>query len=162
MTTSTQQSPYLPKQRNFPNDSSQALGVELDKAYIDIALRVNDRTIGTFGIVAPVITGEQWYLKGQSRKQQTLRQVYIFTSATSIPHGVNTNQISGFTRIYGTFTDGEIWYPLPYVDVVDVTNQINIMVTNDNIVISAGAGSPPDIMTGFVVLEWLSTSATNS
>ena len=34
MTVNLQNSPYLPRQRNFPNDSAQALGVVLDKTYI--------------------------------------------------------------------------------------------------------------------------------
>ena len=152
----TQKAPFLPQQRNFPNDNIQALTVQIDKAYIDIALRVNTRTIGIFPDNSPIVTGEQWYINGQPQKQQTLRQIYMFTSAGSIPHGINTTTIAGFTRIFGTFTNGTNWYPLPYVDVVAANNQVNVIVTPTNIVITSGAGTPPAITSGFVVLEWLS------
>lgn len=128
----------------------------MDKCYIDIAIKVNERTIGLFAVNFPVVTGEQWYTSGSNQKQQTLRQLYTFTSAGNIAHGINTSQISGFTKIYGTFTDGSVWYPLPYVDVTAANNQVSLKVTSTNIVITAGGGSPPSITNGFVILEWLS------
>ena len=152
----TQVSPYLRVQRQFPMDTMQALTVEVDKAYVDIAQRVNDRVIGIFAANASSVTGEQWYLQGGANKQQSIRQVYPFTSAGSILHGINFASITAFVKIYGTFTDGTNWYPLPYVDVVSATNQVNLYVTPTNIVITAGAGSPPSITKGTVVLEWLS------
>lgn len=154
--TITQQSPYLRQQRSFPPDNLQVLTVEIDRAYIDIASKVNARTIGTFPVNSPVVTGEEWFLAGQIRKQQTLRRVYPFSSAGSIAHGITTSQITGFTRIYGTFTNGTNWYPLPYVDAADATNQISILVTPTNIVITAGGGAPPSITSGYIILEWLS------
>ena len=152
-----QQTPYLRVQRSFPADNQQALSVELDRSYTDIASKMNARTIGTFALGFPIVTGEQWFLqKGPIEKQQTLRQVYIFTSSGNIPHNINLTEISGFSRIYGTFTDGTNWYPLPYVDVVAANNQVNVIVTPTNIVITAGGGAPPAITSGYVVLEWLS------
>ena len=151
-----QQSPYLRQQRNFPTDSMQALGVELDKSYIDIAQRVNDRTIGIFPENYSASTGEAWYLSGSSKKQQTLRRVYPITGAGNYSHGINTSQIAGFTKIYGTFTDGNVWYPIPYVNVVAANNQVSITVTSSNIVITAGGGAPPTITSGWVILEYLS------
>lgn len=155
MTNYLQQSPYLRQQRNFPNDNIQALTVEIDRSYIDIAFKMNSRTIGLFATGNAMVTGEQWFLNGQPLKQQTLRQLYQFTSAGSIAHGINLSQISGFTRIYGTFTDGTNWYPLPYVDVSSINNQVSIFVDPTNIVITRGI-SAPAIVSGFVVLEWLS------
>lgn len=151
-----QQAPYLRNQRDFPSDDLQKLTVEVDRSYIDIASKVNARTIGIFSVNFPIVTGEQWYISGQPNKQQTLRQLYTFTAAGNIAHGINLSQISGFTKIYGTFTDGTNWYPLPYVDVANATNQINVYVSGTNIVITAGAGATPTIVSGFVVLEWLS------
>lgn len=148
------QLPYLRNQRTFPEEA-QPLAVELNRSYVDIAQKVNDRVIGIFPTNRPAITGEVW-IYDANLKQQTLRQIYTFTAAGSIPHGINTSRIDGFTRIFGTFTNGTNWYPLPYVDVVSATNQVNIDVTPTNIVIAAGAGSPPAITRGFVVLEWLS------
>jgi len=151
-----QQSPYLREQRQFPNDDLKALANQSDHAYIDIASKVNARTIGTFAVTVPIVTGEQWYLKGSSQKQQTLRRLYTFTGAGSIAHGINVSQIDGFTRIYGTFTNSTNWYPLPYVDVTAANNQVNVIVTPTNIVIAAGGGAPPAITRGWVILEWLS------
>lgn len=155
-TTTNQKSPYLRVQRNFPTDKPQALAIELDRSYVDIANKVNSRTIGIFPVNFPISTGEAWYLSGPLQKQQTLRQTYQVTGAGNIAHGINFTGIAGFTRIYGTFTDGTNWYPLPYVSATAANNQVALSVTPTNIVITAGAGSPPTISSGFVVLEWLS------
>jgi len=147
---------FLRTSREFPQDP-ELLSVELDKSYVDIANAVNARTIGIFPVNRNVLTGESWFFN-QNKKQNTIRQVYRFTTFTSpllIPHGINTTTIGGFTRIYGTATNGTNWYPLPYVDVVAANNQINVIVTPTNIVITAGAGAPPAITSGFIVLEWL-------
>jgi len=153
MSQPTQNTPYLRSQRKFPVDSLQALQVEIDKSYVDVAQKVNARTIGIFPVNTNVVTGESWYLTGV--KQQTLRQVYTITGTGNIAHGLTLSQLSGFTRIYGTFTDGTNWFPLPYVDVVAANNQVNIVITGTNIVITAGGGSPPAVVSGWVVLEWL-------
>jgi hypothetical protein len=150
------QVPYLRTTRTFPQEA-QPLSVEINRSYLDIAAKVNERVIGIFPTTRPAITGETWFY-GQNKQQQGQRQVYTFTSAGSIAHGINLDQIAGFTRIFGTFTNGTNWYPLPYVDVVLATNQVNLYVSPTSIVITAGAGSPPSISSGFVVLEWLSLS----
>lgn len=147
------QTPFLRAQRHFPQDS-QALAVELDKSYIDIANAVNTRTIGVYPKNFSVVTGNSWYLTGSNQRQQTLRQVYTFTSAGSIPHNINTQSISGFTFISGSFTDGTNFYPLPYVAIV-AANQVQVVITPTNIVITAGGGAPT-IASGVIVLEWLS------
>ena len=144
---------YLRTSRDFPEDN-QALRVEISRAYIDTANSVNNRTIGVFPIGRPAINGEDWFLP--QRKFQGQRQVYQITGAGNYPHGINTSQINGFTRIYGTFINNTgNWYPLPYVDATSATNQISLAVTSTNIAIVAGGGSPPPIVSGFVVLEWL-------
>lgn len=150
-----QQAPYLQEQRSFPSDNNQALTVELDRSYIDIAQKVNSRTIGIFAPTRPVITGERWFLQGPQNSNQSLRQLYTFTSSGSIPHGINFSQTSGFSRIYGTFTNGTNWYPLPYVDASNINNQVSLQITPTNIVITAG-GTAPSITSGYVILEWLS------
>ena len=147
--------PYLRTSRQFPEDAPR-LSIELDKSYLEIANAVNTRTIGLFALKRNSITGESWYVSSMDQKQQTLRQVYTFSSAGNINHGINFKLIQGFTRIYGTFTNGSIWYPLPYVDVIAANNQVNVIVNNTNIVITRGGGAPPVITSGFVVLEWLS------
>ena len=146
------QNPYLRTSRLFPDDINQ-LCIELNSAYIDIANSVNDRTIGIFALNQQVLSGENWFISTQ--RQQTLRQLYTFNSAGSFNHNINGYSTFNFTRIYGTFTDGTNWYPLPYVDVTDATNQVNVFVTPTQITITAGGGTPPAITFGFVVLEYL-------
>ena len=143
---------YLRTSRDFPEDA-QALRMELNKSYIDTANAINSRTIGLFPANRPAISGEEWFVT--SMKQQGQRQVYPFTAAGSIAHGITVSQIYGFTRIYGTFTNGTNWYPLPYVDVSAANNQVSVYVSPTSIVITSGGGSPPSISNGFVVLEWI-------
>jgi hypothetical protein len=146
--------PFLRTSRNFPTEL-QALTVEIDRSYIDIANAVNSRTIGLYSTNAFVTTGDSWYVNSNQR-MQTIRKIYTFTGAGNIAHGINFNNIVGFTNIYGTFTNGTNWYPLPYVDVTAANNQVNVIVTPTNIVITSGGGSPPGIVSGYCVLEFLS------
>ena len=104
------------------------------------------------------MNGESWFLQGGNRRQQGLRQVYQFAGAGTVKHGLNFSSISTFTKIYGIIYDGSVYYPIPYVDVTDVTNQISITVDDTNINITAGAGSPPSITSGIIVLEWISST----
>lgn len=144
---------FLRTTREFPEELHQ-LCVEVNKAYLDTANNMNVRTIGIYPTNRSAITGNGYFLTPQ--KQNSFRQIYPFTAPGNIPHGINTAQISTFVIIYGTFTDGTKWYPLPYVDVTAANNQINVVVTSTNIVITAGGGSPPAISSGIVVLEWTS------
>ena len=149
----TNQVPFLRTSRSFPMEA-QPLSVEINKSYVDIANSVNARTIGQFTTNRPVPSGESWFLRNQ--RQQGLRQAWEFTGSNlSINHGINISFIYAFTKIYGTFTDGTNWYPLPYVDTTDVINQVSVEVTPTQIVITAGGGAPT-ISTGIVVLEWIS------
>lgn len=156
--TPLQQSPYLREQRQFPDDNLKELSQQVDLSYIDIATKVNLRTIGLYAINFPIITGDQWFFAGQPRRQQSLRQAYTFADpTTTIPHGLKLGTITNFSRIWGTFQDvSGNWQVLPYVDVVSATNQIYISVNATNIVITKGAGSPPAINNGLIVLEWIS------
>lgn len=147
------QSPFLRTTREFPEEIHK-LTVEINKSYVDIAQSVNQRTIGIFPTNRPAVTGNTFFLSSSSR-QQTLRQIYQFTGAGSIPHNINISQIWGFASITGTFTDGSIWYPLPYVNATAANNQVSVTVDSTNIIITAGGGSPPSITKGIVILEWL-------
>lgn len=155
----TNQVAYLRTSRNFPEDLKQ-LTVEVNRAYVDIANKVNSRTIGIFSQNVASINGEEWFVNKTNQKQQAFRQVYPFgASPTTIAHGLNVppSQFSAlkFIRIFGTFTNGTNWYPLPYVDPTAANNQISLLVNPTNIVITSGAGTPPTISSGFIVLEWL-------
>lgn len=155
MTTNFQQMPYLRDQRQFPNDDIRALSNQVDHAYIDIASKVNARIIGIFAVNFPIVTGEQWFLQGQPRKQQTLRQVYEFTAAGNIPHGINFDSVSQFTKPSGTFTDGTNYYGCIYASNVAIAGQVSFYVTDTNIVVLSGGGAPA-IVSGSIILEWLS------
>lgn len=155
MTTNLQNSPYLQKQRNFPTQNSQALGVELDHAYIDIANKVNDRTVGLFSANLPSITGESWYVMGQPNRQQTLRRAYPFTTTAAIPHGIDFSQITYITRMYGQYTDNTNWYGLIPASNVAIPGQISFYLTPTNITFVVGAGAPT-LTKGIIVIEWLS------
>jgi len=146
--------PYLPTTKTFSNEA-EFISQDLNRIYVDIAKCVNARTIGIFATNRASITGESWYIAGV--KQQTLRQVYTITGAGSISHGINLSTISRFTAMYGMFTNGTNWYNLPYVDVTAITNQISLVITPTNIVISVGAGAPT-IVSGQIVLEWMSNA----
>lgn len=155
MTTQLQQSPYLREQRQFPNDNLRELANQTDHAYLDIATKVNSRIIGIFPVNFPAITGEQWYLKGQPQRQQTLRQVYPFTAAGNIAHGINFSSVSQFTKPSGSFTDGTNFYGAIYASNIAIAGQVSFYVTSADIVILSGAGAPA-IVSGTIILEWLS------
>lgn len=159
-----QRAPYIREQRKFPREDMTALSREIDQAYIDIANKLNSRTIGFYPTNVQAITGEKWFLEGQPRQQQTIRQVYTFTSFSAIQHGIDTvdNPNFYFTMMYGQFTDGTDWYgiiPGNYNDAI--TGQIVFSLTSSNIEFGVDAGAP-SIVKGVIVLEWLSSYDTNS
>lgn len=155
MTTNFQQSPYLRDQRKFPNEEIRSLSKEMDLTYIDIASKVNDRTIGTFSVNVPIVTGEAWYFQGGNQKQQTLRRVYSITGYSPITHNIDFTGVSTFTVIRGIGFDGTNYFPLPFVNAAIVTSSVEMFVTPTQIVFVASAGSPQAV-SGFVLLEWLS------
>ena len=156
MSTSFQQSPYLREQRQFPDDEVKALSNQVDQAYIDIAYKVNTRTIGLFPTNFPAVNGEQWYLAGQPNRQQALRQVYPFTAAGNIAHGINFVTVSLISpNSYGTFTDGTNWYGAIYASNVAIAGQVSFYVTSTDIVVLQDGGAP-SITQGYIVLEWVS------
>lgn len=147
------QASFLRTSRAFP-ETPKELSVEVNRTYIDIARNVNTRVIGFFILNRSTVTGESWFIT-QNKRQQGLREVYRFDDANLIiTHGIQFASLTNFIRIWGTFFDGTSWQTLPYVDVVSVTNQINVRVTSTQIIITKGAGAPA-IQNGLVVLEWL-------
>lgn len=145
--------PYLPTSRKFPQEI-EPLTVQIDRAYVDTANAVNARTIGIYSVNKAAQIGDNWFLT--PTPQEAYRQVYAITGSGTVAHNLDFNQLAGFVKIYGSATDGTLWFPLPYVDVTNVTNQILITLDSTNINITAGGGSPPTISSGFVVLEWIS------
>jgi hypothetical protein len=145
--------PYLRTSRNFPQEA-QPLAVEINRSYLDIAAKVNDRTIGIFSTNVPAITGEAWYFNSNQR-QQSLRQIYSISSTTAFAHGLNFANISFFTVIRGIGYDGTNYYPIPYVSPVAASDSMGIFVTPTQVTITTGAGSPA-LTAGIIILEWLS------
>jgi hypothetical protein len=155
-TTGIQTAPFIQLQRNFPIDDVQALGIELDQSYIDIASKINARAIGLYALNYPVLAGEKWYLS--STPQQALRQIYTFTAAGNIPHGIQFSSVSQISpNSYGSYTDGTNYYGVIYASSVAIAGQISFYVTTTNIVVLAGAGAPA-ITSGLINLEWISTA----
>lgn len=153
------QVPFLRTSRSFPQEA-QPLSVELNKSYLDIANAVNRRIIGIYPTNNPAVTGESWFVNSQQNqptlKQQSLREVYPFSAAGNIAHGLNWNSVSFVSpNSYGTFTDGTNWYGAIYAGSTAIAGQISFYVTSVNIVVVAGAGAPA-ITSGYINLEWLS------
>lgn len=153
MTSVINQVAFLRTSREFPEELHQ-LSMEVNRSYLDIANAVNNRTISLFPVNRPAINGESWFLSGNLR-QQGLRQVYQFTTSASIPHGLNLNRISFFTRPFGSFTDGTNYYGCLYASNVAIAGQLTFYIDPTNIVFVVGAGSPA-IVNGIIVLEWIS------
>lgn len=143
---------FLPTTIQYPKDPNELL-IRLNKAYEDTATRLNVKQIGIFDLVE-FLTGEQWFTTGNPQvKRQTFRIVFEFSDASLVfNHGITG--ITLCTHIYGGFTDGTIFYPLPYVDVVNVTNQVKVTVSATQVLIVKGATAPA-ITNGVVILEYL-------
>ena len=69
MNNITNQVPNLRTSRHFPSDNPDQLSIELEKAYIDIANAVNNRTIGLYPSNRPSGTGNSYYIS-KNQKQQ--------------------------------------------------------------------------------------------
>lgn len=144
---------YLRTSREFSKDL-ELLTVEIDKAYLDTANAVNNRTISLFAVNKPAINGESWFID-KNQRQQALRQVYVFTSTANIPHHI-TNVIPGqFVRAFGEYTDGTDTFGLIYGSNVAIAGQLGFYITSTNIVFTLGLGRP-GLTNGTVVIEWLS------
>jgi len=143
---------YLRTSRLFPEELGQ-LVVEVNRSYNDIAAAVNSRTIGLFPVNRPAINGEEWFLTSQ--RQQGLRQVYTFTAAGNVPHGLKFTSIAQFTTAYGSFFDGTNYYGVIYGSDQPILGQISFYITPTNIVILDGTMTPT-IQKGTIVLQWIS------
>jgi hypothetical protein len=156
-TNFVEQAPFLRTSRAFPEDAAQ-LPVELTRAYVDIAGKVNTRTIGVYAVNHPAITGNNFFFSSQ--RNQSFRQLYSFGAiakgtSLSIKHGITS--LTQFISITGTcITDFPDYRPLPYVSNTNATDQIVLRVdtASASIVISNGATSA-NIISGLVILEWV-------
>jgi hypothetical protein len=147
--------PLIRNQRYFPDNDIKALSSQVDQAYIDIAGKINLRTIGIFTQGVVNLTGETWYFSGQPNTNQAYRQVYLVTGLGNIPHGLNPNTINYFSKCTGYFADGTNSYGLIFASDVAIAGQVSFYITASNIVVIAGAEAP-NIVKGLITLEWVS------
>ena len=128
MTFSSSPVPYLRTSRKFPSNDLNRLTLEIDKTYVDIANAVNSRTIGIFPANVQVATGENWFINSK-QNQQTLRQVFTFTSTTTINHGLMIIAPNQFVRCFGTYVDatGTNSYGLFWSTNVAITGQLHFI-----------------------------------
>ena len=146
-------SQFLPLYKQFPVDDPRNLERQLVNSYQQIANLVNNRTISTFETNV-IDNGERWFPKPGSNAMRSGNRLVVQVSDATLTVMHNISNIIQVTRLYGTFFDGTVWWPLPYVDVASATNQINISVSSTQIVVTKGAGSPPSISNGLVILEY--------
>lgn len=154
------QMPYLRTSREFPEEMHM-LTVECNKAYVDTANVVNERTIGIHTTTRPAINGEQWYLV-KNLKQQAFRQVYTFTGTSDINIGFKLASISQISKMSGVYTDGTSWFGLIPGTSVAIAGQIlfyvtvNALSTTSDVIKFVVGGGAPSLTSGKIVLEWLS------
>lgn len=146
------QIPFLRTSREFP-ENPQRLIIELTKSYIDTANAMNVRTIGIHPTNNPAVTGESFFLTA-NQKQQTLRQVYTFTTTANLPHGIANVTAGQFTKCSGSYTDGTNTYGIPFATSVAVAGIITFFIGPTNIRFLVGAGAPA-LTSGRIILEWL-------
>ena len=147
-------SQFLPLYKDFPTDDARNLERQLVNSYQSIANTLNNRTISTFETNA-ILNGERWFPLGNTPKMRDGNRLVVQVSDSTLTISHNISMINQVTRLYGAFYDGTYWWPLPYVDVANATNQINVKVSPTQIIVTKGGGSPPSISNGIVVLEWL-------
>lgn len=124
---------------------------QITKINADISRAVNIRDIAIYDTVQS-ISGQQWFNPANVQiKRDGFRQVYQFTGAGNIPHGIVTpTLVTGF----GQYTDGTNFYGVIHASSVPIAGQVTFYVTPTNIVVQSGAGAPA-ITSGVIVLNYL-------
>lgn len=149
-------SPYLQTSRQYPVDNLPKLEIELSKMTLDVATAVNYRTIGIYDKVTST-TGNLYFNDVNPQIKRQSRRILFSFSDSSLTFNHGLSGLTLFPVISGGFTDGTNFYPLPYVDVTNVNNQVMVSITPTQIVITKGAGAPPTITDGILILEFLQT-----
>lgn len=146
-------SPFIPIYRQFPVEDSHNLEKQLVNSYQQVATAVNQRDIGTYDTnIVP--NGQRWFATNNAKLRDSFRVVLQVSDAVlTVAHGITL--INQLTRLYGAFFDGTSWQTLPFVSVTGVTNQISLRVTATQLIVTKGAGAPPTIASGIVVIEFL-------
>ncbi len=149
---------YL-RSSSFPEEIGQ-LSVEMNKSYIDTASAINVRTIGIYSVNRPSITGNGYFFNAS--RQQSLRQVYNFTTTANIDLGFKLTAISQIVQMYGTYRSGTRTFGLIPATTVAIAGQISFYIdvnalstTSDQIIFVVGAGAPA-LDSGTIIVEWIS------
>ncbi len=157
------QSSYLPPETNFPEDP-RLFRELLDKRERLTSTILNIKENGQYE-TEELLTGQQWFNLNTSQVSRQPRYAYrtvvdfgaLPTASTkSVPHGINVDSNTIFTRIFATATyPGVQGVPIPYVNVTTPTDGLEIWVdpTNVNIKTTTGNWAPYTIC--YVVLEYL-------
>jgi hypothetical protein len=158
MSTYLQKSPFVRSQRNFPYDDVRSLSCENDKAHIEYASKINDRTIGIFANMQGVQTGDKYYIPGTNQPHNAIRYLYQFISSANIPLGFPVNQIDYIVAMYGSYYNSA---NNQYYGLIASTNQVipgqigfYLDFNLQAIVFNVGAGAP-SITQGLIVIEWI-------
>lgn len=159
MNNITNQIAFLPTSREFPEDLNR-LSTECNRSYLDIANAVNSRTIGIYAVGKSSITGNDYFLT--SKKSQSVRRAYTFTSTSDLNIGFKISTISQFVQMYGVYTSGTATFGLIAGTNVTIAGQILFYIDvngastmSDVIKFVVGAGAPA-LSSGIIVIEWLS------
>ena len=149
---------FLPTSRVFPEDASERI-ITHTSVYTDTANAMNIREISIYEDEQEILTGQQWSIPGNtSKKNYVLRKVIYFGAIVAgatltVAHGIPN--LVECTLIHGTcITAVPDFRPIPYADTANVTNQISILVTPVNLVITNGA-TAPNITSGKAVIEYV-------
>ena len=155
--------PYIITTRQFPTGEPELLETELTKSYEEIASGVNSRTIGIFNTFQ-MVTGDKYYSNTNNspmnpiKYRQGYRQLFAFGAIATGATLTIDHEISGITEcvhIYGNcITSVPDFRPIPYSSATAVNQQIEVKVTDTQIIIINGAGAP-NITSGTIILEYL-------
>lgn len=159
MTTSSNSSiaPFLSTTEVYPEDVSQRQ-IKHTNIYSNVSNAINVREIAIYDL-QQLLTGQRFF---NATNVQNLRFGYrkVFRLGALVSGATATiaHTISGlttFTRLYGTIIDSAGFHlPLPYVDALNVTNQVSIYADVTNIYVVNGA-TANNIVSGIIVAEYL-------
>ena len=133
---------------------------------------IGDREIGAYPLTE-VVNGQKWFAnQTKPADNQATNTRFDFRTVVnfgvlpnagpkSVAHGITTNPLTTFTRIYATATDltGGVFVsavPIPFADPTALANAIMISVDNTNVTITTGSNRT-NFTVCYVVLEYLQT-----
>lgn len=152
--------PFISTSTFFPDEFDE-FRIKFLELYRDLSNAVNTREVGIFDLVE-FLTGENWFTSGNPQiKRKTYRKVFELSATAAgatntFAHGITgVGTTTTFTHIYGAaVTSAPDNRPIPFASATVVTDQIQVLVTGANIVVTNGA-TAPNIVSGFIITEFL-------